>query len=97
MVINNYQNLTMEEEQAIVIKANRIFNNCITINKSYVYKVKAEKVFPEQALAGILKLQIQRQETIMSSFELEPTCPGVEHLCVNPLECFSLFANCQFR
>jgi alanyl-tRNA synthetase len=43
--ITHYQSLTKEEEQAIENNANRIINDCTTINKSFMDKAEAEKEY----------------------------------------------------
>lgn len=43
--MTHYKSLSKEEEQAIENEANRIINNCHTINKYFMNKADAEKQF----------------------------------------------------
>ncbi len=43
--ITHYKSITKEEEQAIENEANRIINNCVTINKYFMNKADAEKQY----------------------------------------------------
>lgn len=43
--ITHYKAITKEEEQAIENEANRIINNCVTINKYFMNKADAEKQY----------------------------------------------------
>ena len=45
MDITHYKSLTREEEMAVENYANRIINNCTTINKSLMDKAEAEREY----------------------------------------------------
>ena len=45
MDITHFKSITKEEEQAIENEANRVINQCVNINKSFMDKSEAEKKY----------------------------------------------------